>query len=325
MYNLKWVRFTIKTNSEAVEAITYVLSQIGIQGAEIEDPSDITTVMEKKEKTKEIEGVGWDYIDKKLLNNKDKDEVVIKAYLPEDARYEEKYIEIQEKINNIKRFLNIGRGTVQFEIINEEEWANSWKRYYKPFRVGKNIIIKPSWEPYELIRNNDIIIEMDPGMAFGTGTHETTSMCIELIEQYVNIDNSVLDIGCGSGILSIASAKLGAKNVIAVDLDCNAVKVAKENVIINNVQDKVQVYKGNLLESISEKADIVVSNIIADVIINLSQNITEYLNSKGIFIVSGIIKERLTDVKTAIANNGFVILKINNNKEWCAIAAKKRK
>lgn len=316
MNDLKWVRLTISTKSEAVEAISYALTNIGIPTIEIDDPNDIALTMEKKNKT------DWDYIDEELLKNKDADEVHIKAYLPEDTPYEEKIIQIQNSLNHIKQFLDIGKGTVKTDILHEEEWANSWKKYYKPLKIGKNILIKPSWEEYTPRDDDEVIIEMDPGMAFGTGTHETTSMCLELIEKYIAKGDVVFDIGCGSGILGIASAKLGASSVIGVDLDANAVKVAKNNVNSNNVQHIMKLYEGNLLDVIDQKADIVVANIIADVIIELSQSVLEFLKTNGLFIASGIIKERLQDVKEAMDKNGLDIIDLYEKGSWCALAAR---
>lgn len=312
---LKWVRFTISTKTEAVEAISYALTDIGIPSIEINDPKDITFTMENKNKT------DWDYIDDELLKEKDMEEVFIKAYLPEDSPYEEKLIQIQEKLNNIKEFLSIGKGTIEIETMDEEEWANSWKKYYKPIKIGKNIIIKPSWEEYVSKNEDEIIIEMDPGMAFGTGTHETTSMCMELLERFVDKDDMVFDIGCGSGILGITSSKLGASKVIGIDLDSNAVKVAKENVKRNNVDGIMKVYKGNLLDLVNEKADIVVANIIADVIIELSHSVFKVLKPNGIFIASGIIRERLSEVKESLNKNNFNIIDIYEKGEWCAVAS----
>jgi len=316
MNDLKWVRLTISTKSEAVEAISYALTNIGIPTIEIDDPNDIALTMEKKNKT------DWDYIDEELLKNKDADEVHIKAYLPEDTPYEEKIIQIQNSLNHIKQFLDIGKGTVKTDILHEEEWANSWKKYYKPLKIGKNILIKPSWEEYTPRDDDEVIIEMDPGMAFGTGTHETTSMCLELIEKYIAKGDVVFDIGCGSGILGIASAKLGASSVIGVDLDANAVKVAKNNVNSNNVQHIMKLYEGNLLDVIDQKADIVVANIIADVIIELSQSVLEFLKTNGLFIASGIIRERLQDVKEAMDKNGLDIIDLYEKGSWCALAAR---
>ncbi|WZL70462.1 50S ribosomal protein L11 methyltransferase [Defluviitalea saccharophila] len=316
MNDLKWVRLTISTKSEAVEAISYALTNIGIPTIEIDDPNDIALTMEKKNKT------DWDYIDEELLKNKDTDEVHIKAYLPEDTPYEEKIIQIQNSLNHIKQFLDIGKGTVKTDILHEEEWANSWKKYYKPLKIGKNILIKPSWEEYTPRDDDEVIIEMDPGMAFGTGTHETTSMCLELIEKYIAKGDVVFDIGCGSGILGIASAKLGASSVIGVDLDANAVKVAKNNVNSNNVQHIMKLYEGNLLDVIDQKADIVVANIIADVIIELSQSVLEFLKTNGLFIASGIIRERLQDVKEAMDKNGLDIIDLYEKGSWCALAAR---
>ncbi|WP_242860849.1 50S ribosomal protein L11 methyltransferase [Defluviitalea phaphyphila] len=312
---MKWVCISIKTKTEAVEAISYGLTEIGISSIEINDPKDITSIIKNKQKT------DWDYIDEDILKNKDMEEVLIKAYIPEDNPYEEKIIQIQEKLNNIKQFLDIGKGTIEIEKIDEERWVNSWKKYYKPIKIGKNIIIKPTWEEYIPKCKDEIIVEMDPGMAFGTGTHETTSMCIEALEQFISKGDIIFDIGCGSGILGISAAKLGAKKVIGVDLDPNAVKVAKNNVKLNKVDNIMKVYEGNLLDVITEKANIVVANIIADIIIEISKNVFKFLKPKGFFISSGIIKSRLSEVKETIINNNFDIINIYEKGEWCAIIA----
>jgi len=313
---LKWVRFTISTKSEAVEAIIYALNELKITGIEIEDPNDIATTMKNKIET------DWDYIDEELLKDRDMNEVLIKVYFPEHTAYGDKIIQIKEKLAHINEFLDIGKGTIQVETMEEEEWANSWKKYYKPIKIGKNIIIKPSWEQYDSLDDDEIIIEMDPGMAFGTGTHETTSMCIEFLEKFLDEGDVVFDIGCGSGILGITAAKLGAARVTGVDLDSNAVKVARDNVAFNGAEHIMEIYEGDLMEVINDKANILVANIIADVIIKLSSCVPKFLKHKGLFIASGIIKERLQEVEDAVINNGFDIIDIYEKGEWCAVAAK---
>ena len=173
-------------------------------------------------------------------------------------------------------------------------------------------------------KKGDIVIELDPGMAFGTGTHETTSMCIQLLEQYMTTNDIILDIGCGSGILSIVAGKLGAQKVIGVDIDPNAVKVARENVQMNQINEKVEIRQGDLLDVVQEKAHCIVANIIADVIIQLVKLVPEVLEPKGIFIASGIIQDRLEEVKEAIEKGPFTILQVVSKGEWAAIVAQRR-
>ena len=195
------------------------------------------------------------------------------------------------------------------------------KKYYKPTKVGKKIVVKPSWEDYEK-QEGDLIIELDPGMAFGTGTHETTSMCIRELENYVDETKTVFDIGCGSGILAIAAAELGAKEVVAGDLDEVAVKVSKENCEINNVSYKVVVKHGSLFEVVDSKADVIVANIIADIIKILAKDVSKFLKDDGVFISSGIILAKIDEVCQALEENGFEIVKVERLGEWSAIVSK---
>ena len=204
--------------------------------------------------------------------------------------------------------------------VDENDWAESWKKYYKPIRIGRRILIMPSWEE-DVSLENDIVIELDPGMAFGTGTHETTMMCTEALEDYVKPYSTVYDIGTGSGILGIVAAKLGATKVLGVDLDPVCVKVANENIEMNNVEDVVEIKNGDLLEVVEGKADIIVSNIIAEIIAGMTPDLKNYLNRGGIFITSGIIIEKISLVEKALIENGFKILEIKKLNSWACIIA----
>lgn len=188
--------------------------------------------------------------------------------------------------------LNAEENEITINTVDDEDFAETWKKYYKPIKIGNRILIKPSWEEYTL-DENDILIELDPGMAFGTGTHETTAMCTEALEKYVKPEDIVYDIGCGSGILSIVAAKLGAKKVVGVDLDELCVKVSNENIVLNHVKQIVEIKKGNLLDVVEGKANIIVSNIIAEIIASMTKDLKHYLVDNGIFITSGIIIEKI--------------------------------
>ena len=257
----------------------------------------------------------------------DPEDVTVSSYrsfanITSDHDLEDLTFTIQTRLKDIAQYLPIGAGTIEISVKNEDDWANAWKKYYKPFRLGEHIYIVPTWIEPEDVREDDIRITMDPGMAFGTGTHETTYMCIELLESLIQGGERLYDIGCGSGILGIASALCGADPVVCSDLDGNAVQVAKENVRMNQVEDKVRVFKGNLLEvdAFAEaKADIVVSNIIADVIIMLAPQIPSVLKEGGKYISSGIIRERLDDVKQALTDSGFTIEKVVEKGSWAAV------
>ena len=312
---MNYIQVAIETRTEAVDAISYLLMEQGVGGVEIEDPKDIT--MSTKSPT------SWDYLDESLTAG-DPNKVMIKVYFPEHMNHIEKIADIKVKLEAMRQYLDIGSGKITSLQVEEEEWANEWKKYYKLTPVGKNIMIKPTWEEYTPKRDDEIIIELDPGMAFGTGTHETTSMCMELLETRVKEDNVILDIGTGSGILGITAAKLGAQKVIGVDLDQTAVKVAKENVAKNNVSDKMDVKWGDLLEVVQDKGDIVVANIIADVIIPLSETVAQVMSDDGVFISSGIIEDRIDDVIEALEVN-FDIMQVERKGEWAAIVAKRKK
>ncbi|WP_446898746.1 50S ribosomal protein L11 methyltransferase [Clostridium sp. LBM24168] len=306
-----WMEISIETTSEAVEAISGILYNIGVIGISIEDPEDI----EFKRKSPE----DWDYFDNSLL--KVKDYTLIKAYFKKNENFEESLNYIKQSIDNLSEFnIDKGSGSVKVRKVNEEDWENNWKKYYKPTKVGRNIVIVPIWEKYEK-KDGDIIVKLDPGMAFGTGSHETTRMCIKQLEKHVNRDSTVFDIGTGSGILSITAAKLGANHVLGVDLDEVAVKSARENIKYNDVSD-IEIFHGNLMDVIHDRADIIVANIIADIIIPLSDQVKCFLNKNGIFISSGIIDGRQYEVIDKLKKCNFNIEEINKDGEWFCITAR---
>ncbi|MCP2240584.1 50S ribosomal protein L11 methyltransferase [Thermoanaerobacterium thermosaccharolyticum] len=307
---MKWLEVKVTTSVEAEEAITNIMHEIGAGGVVIEDPNDLKMLNDSE----------WDYVDPDMIVNTDK--VVISAYFPLMPNTIDKVSIIKDRIMGLKEYnLDIGDFTFETSEVDDDDWANSWKKYYKPFKIGKRVVIKPSWEDYKP-EENEIVVELDPGMAFGTGSHETTKMCIEFLEDYVKPNNVVFDVGCGTGILSIVSSKLGAKKVYAVDLDDVAIKVASLNVKLNNL-DNIEVLKSDLLHELTGKADLIVANIIADIIIKATYDIHEKLNENGIFISSGIIKDRKDDVLDAISKY-FDIIDIKEDGEWIAILSRKK-
>ncbi|HFL3852411.1 50S ribosomal protein L11 methyltransferase [Clostridioides difficile] len=312
-----WIEVTIKTTTEAVEPITNILYEQGAGGAVIEDPKDF--LFQKKNE------LDWDYVEEEVFKKNEEDDVLIKTYVSEEKNVMEFVETIKQKVLGLKDFgIDIGEGSVSLDQVNEADWANAWKAYYKPTKVGQRVVVKPTWEDYAM-QDGDLIIELDPGMAFGTGTHETTSMCIRELEKYVNKDSKVFDIGCGSGILAIAAAKLGAKEVVAVDLDEVAVKVAKENVLENKVEKSVSVMHGNLTDVIKDKADVIVANIIADIIKILAKDVQNFMKEDAIFISSGIILDKVEEVKESLIENGFEIVEVQKLGEWSAIVSKLKK
>ncbi|HDF2677035.1 TPA: 50S ribosomal protein L11 methyltransferase [Clostridioides difficile] len=312
-----WIEITIKTTTEAVEPITNILYEQGAGGAVIEEPKDF--LFQKKNE------LDWDYVEEEVFKKNEEDDVLIKTYVSEEKNVMEFVEIIKQKVLGLKDFgIDIGEGSVSLDQVNEADWANAWKAYYKPTKVGQRVVVKPTWEDYAM-QDGDLIIELDPGMAFGTGTHETTSMCIRELEKYVNKDSKVFDIGCGSGILAIAAAKLGAKEVVAVDLDEVAVKVAKENVLENKVEKSVSVMHGNLTDVIKDKADVIVANIIADIIKILAKDVQNFMKEDAIFISSGIILDKVEEVKESLIENGFEIVEVQKLGEWSAIVSKLKK
>ncbi|MEG0180862.1 MAG: 50S ribosomal protein L11 methyltransferase [Paraclostridium sp.] len=310
---MKWAEITIKTTTEAVEAITNILYEQNVGGVSIEDPKDF--------KFQKKHDYDWDFVEEEIFNS-GYDGVIIKTYITEERDVTDDINLIKEKIEGLKEFgIDVGEAIVELSQVDEEDWANEWKNYYKPTKIGEKIVVKPTWEEYEAA-DTDLIIELDPGMAFGTGTHETTSMCIRELEKYVKPESKVFDIGCGSGILGIAAAKLGAKDVLAVDLDEVAVKVSKENIELNKVEGSVRALHGNLMEVVTDKADIVVANIIADIIKLLAKDIKQFMKDDAIFISSGIIHAKVDEVKEALTENGLEIVHVESLGEWNAIVSK---
>jgi ribosomal protein L11 methyltransferase len=312
---MKWSEISIHTTHEAVEAISNILHEAGAGGVVIEDPHDL---MKERE-----DWFGEVY----ELNPDDYPEegVIIKAYLPVNSFLGETVEEIKQAINNLLLYdIDIGKNKITISEVNEEEWATAWKKYYNPVKISEKFTIVPTWEVYEPVSSDELIIELDPGMAFGTGTHPTTVMCIQALEKYVKPGDMVIDVGTGSGILSIAAAMLGAKSIRALDLDPVAVDSAKLNVKLNKVQHIVTVSQNNLLDYIDERANIIVANILAEIILRFVDDAYRLLEKDGYFIASGIIQAKKQEVKDGLTAAGFVIEETLVMEDWVAFIAKKR-
>lgn len=306
---MKWFEISIKTTQEAQDAITEMLTTVGAGGVAIEDPFEIRKQIEAAD--------SLDYADDEFMKNLG-DDVIIKAYFSGTLSIAELTVLIKEKLSFISQFLDIGKGFDVVKEVDDEDWATAWKKYYKPLHISEKVVIKPSWEEYQKVEG-EVVIELDPGMAFGTGTHETTRLCAQLIEKYIKPEDVVLDVGCGTGILAVIAAKLGAESVLAVDIDEIAVRVANENCEINNVNDVVKCKKAVLKDIEPFKNDIIVANIIANVIIDLSSIIPYYLKDNGFFITSGIIRERKDEVIEAYNKAGYVLKEVLEMGEWVAM------
>ncbi|AXI40152.1 MAG: 50S ribosomal protein L11 methyltransferase [Bacillaceae bacterium] len=311
---MKWSEISIHTTEEAVEPISNILHEAGAGGVVIEDPYDL--IKEREDQYGEIYQLDpEDYPD---------EGVIIKAYLPVNSFLGETVEGIKERINNLLLYdIDLGRNHITISEVNEEEWATAWKKYYRPVKVSKKFTIVPTWELYEPAHTDELIIELDPGMAFGTGTHPTTVLCIQALEKKVQKGNIVIDVGTGSGVLSIASALLGADKVIALDLDPVAVDSARLNVKLNKVQHLVQVKQNNLLDDIDVKANVIVANILAEVILRFVRDAHERLENGGYFITSGIIQNKKHEVEQALIEAGFTIEETMTMEDWVAFIAKK--
>jgi len=313
---MQWTEVQITTTLEAEDAVVDLFYESGAQGVAIEDYGNLQLI--QKDPT-------VNYIDESILNT-DPNQSIIRGYFNETLNCDACVHQLLEGIKKLPTYgLNPGSCEMAIKTIQEEDWANSWKEYYKPTKIGKQIVIKPTWEPYTP-KADEIVINMDPGMAFGTGTHETTQLCVIELEKYVKPDTEVIDIGCGTGILSIIAAELHAKKVIGVDLDPVAVHVAKENMALNKLSNHIEILEGNLMDVLPEdqKADLVVANILAAAIVALTPAAKTCLKPGGIFISSGIITEFVQDVLEALEAADFTIKSIHQMGEWhCVVAEKK--
>ena len=303
---MKYLQIDIETNKEDIEPLTGFLLTRGITDTVIEDPDDLENLLNKKEEYE------WDYVSPEVMDLKDKTPKVT-FYLGdgEEENAEELVKAIKEKFPQV---------SVRVTAEDDSQWKDKWKEFFKPARITDCQVVKPRWETYQAALGEKVI-EIDPGMAFGTGTHETTSLCLKMIEKYMNTGDKVLDVGCGSGILSIGAALLGASEVLAVDIDPEAVKVSGENVALNNCQEKVSVQYGNLVDGIDFKANIVAANLMADLVMTLSSHVARHMTADGTYISSGILIEKEEQVAKVISDCGFVIKEIMEDGMWCAIAA----
>lgn len=311
---MKWTEISIHTTNEAIEPISHILHEAGASGVVIEDPFDLTK--EREDKFGEIY----------QLNPDDYPEegVIMKAYLPVNSFLGETVEGIKEAINNLLLFdIDLGLNNISISEVNEEEWATAWKKYYNPVKISERFTIVPTWETYEPVSSDEKIIELDPGMAFGTGTHPTTVLCIQAIERTVKPEDRVIDVGTGSGVLSIAAAMLDAKEVLALDLDEVAVESAKLNIKLNKVHPSVTVKQNNLLNNVEGPVNVVVANILAEVIVRFTDDVYRVLENGGTFISSGIISIKKQEVKDALIKSGFKIEETMMMEDWVAFIAKK--
>lgn len=318
---MKWKKFTLTTTTEAVDLISCGFDEIGIEGIEIEDNIPLTE--------KETKGM---FID--ILPELPPDEGIAKVsfYLDDDADVPGMLEKVNEALEELKMFTDLGACTIEASETEDKDWINNWKQYFKPFTVD-DILIKPTWETIPEEHKDKLLIQIDPGTAFGTGMHETTQLCIRQLRKYTGSDTKVLDVGTGSGILGITALKLGAKEVFGTDLDENAITAVGENLEANGIPAGLfTVLQGNIIDDKEvqdaagyEYYDVAVANILADVIIMLQKEIPVHIKKGGIFITSGIINMKEEAVKEAFAaNSAFEIIEVTYQGEWVSITARKK-
>lgn len=311
---MKYYEVKIYTNSEGIEPVSGVLEMIGQETFVIEDVSVVDEFLEKKNV------YDWDYVDASVLEKK---ESSLTLYVePEEAG--ETIAMIRRAVADLKQRSGelYGRLSVEETLVDDASWKDNWKEYFKLAKITENIVIRPEWEEYTP-EAGEKIITINPGMAFGTGTHPTTGMCIQLLEKYIRSPQEVvLDLGCGSGILSVAAVLCGVGSVEAVDLDPNAVTASMENIEKNGMSDRITVREGDVTKGLGLQADLIVANLVAELIVMLAPDIRQHLKGRKIFIASGILNEKEQMVTTALEEEGFEILEIRESDDWSAIACR---
>lgn len=319
---MKYVKVAVKTTTEAVDLVSNLFDDLGIEGVQIEDNIPLS-----EEDKKAM------FIDILPELKPDDGSAVVSSYIdPETTTINELVKQIEEGLEELSFFVNVGDKKVITEETDDKDWLNNWKEFFKPFRVADDIVIKPTWEKLEEVKENDLVIEIDPGTAFGTGSHETTRLCILGLRKYITSETKLLDVGCGSGILSIIGLKLGAKYATGTDIDPAALTATYENVEVNHIEkEQFQAIAGNIIEDTKmqeeinvSQYDIVVANILADVIIPLSKTLKDLMRPGAIFISSGIIDMKKAEVEEAILANDFEILEVNEMGDWVSFVARKK-
>ncbi|MBO4982466.1 MAG: 50S ribosomal protein L11 methyltransferase [Clostridia bacterium] len=302
----KWIQIKVTVKNDKLNDLVAIMSMIS-NGLQIEDYSDIEDRI--------LDGVYGDLIDESVLNA-DRTIASVSVYVPDDKPMQDYTMFIKERLS-----ASDIENKIELISLCEEDWADSWKQYYKPIEIGNRLVVVPMWEKYDA-KPNQVIVKMDPGMAFGTGTHETTRLCATLLEKYITDESTMLDVGCGSGILAICASKLGAKECYAYDIDPVAVKVAKENVKDNDCNN-IECGVSDLLKGVKNgKYDVITANIVADIIIRLLPDIGKFMHKDTVLVISGIIDERCADVYKSINENSFVITEEIHENGWCAISLK---
>lgn len=311
---MQWIEVNVQVTHEAVEVVADILTAAGTSGVAIEDPQLINNLRNSGT---------WELCD--IPEQENTEIVTVSAYYADDEKLQDRLKQIENELAAVEERIGSFRfGNIRFRSLSEKDWANEWKQYFHVTHVGESLVIKPSWEEYTP-KEGEYVIKIDPGMAFGTGTHHTTNMCMARLEKVLPANAEVFDVGTGSGILAIAAALLGAKSVKAVDIDAVAVRVARENIADNGLEDKIEVKEGDLLRGTEGQADVIIANIIADIIIMLLKDIPGKLKDDGIFLASGIISDRRADVEAAAAEVGMKVDHVDEKGGWVVMQMSKVK
>ena len=314
---MNWTEVKIYTTTTGIDPLTGSMLDLGLQGFMIEDAQDFDEFLHDTTPR-------WDYVDQAVMEKMKDCETCVTIYVADNPQGMEELMQVRQILARLKAQDPDGKyGRLELEMkdVDEEDWSNAWKKYYHPVQVGEHLVVCPSWEAYDR-KPDEVVLTLNPGMAFGTGTHDTTRLCMELLEKYITPQDTVLDVGCGSGILAITAALLGANKIIGCDIDEVAVKVAGENAALNGVQDRIAFHQGDLTSQVEGSFQIICANIVADVIIRLSEDAGRYLAKDGIFITSGIIDTREQDVLNALEQNGFQVIERRTSGGWVALACK---
>jgi ribosomal protein L11 methyltransferase len=313
---MDFTAITIYTTHAGIEPVTGRLYNLGINGVEIVDKEDFDEFVTTNTPN-------WDFVDEELVC-KMSGETKVKAYTANNASGAETLQYIRDSIAQLKHYDSegvFGRLEIELSSTSEEDWANNWKQYYKPTHIGKRVVIVPEWESYEA-QGNEAVVKMNPGAAFGTGTHETTQLCLELIEEFVTKGTVLLDVGTGSGILAVTALALGAKSAVGIDIDELAAKVALENAALNGVDGSFDARRGDLAQGVSGKFNLITANIVADVIMRLAPDVPRHLTDGGIFVASGIIDTREEEVTEALQEHGLHAFETKHERGWVALACR---
>ena len=314
---MNWTEVKIYTTTAGIDPLTGSMLDLGLQGFMIEDAQDFDEFLHDTTPH-------WDYVDQAVMEKMKDCETCVTIYVADNPQGMEELMQVRQILARLKaQDLDGKYGRLELEMkdVDEEDWSNAWKKYYHPVQVGEHLVVCPSWKAYDR-KPDEVVLTLNPGMAFGTGTHDTTRLCMELLEKYITPQDTVLDVGCGSGILAITAALLGANKIIGCDIDEVAVKVAGENAALNGVQDRIAFHQGDLTSQVEGSFQIICANIVADVIIRLSEDAGRYLAKDGIFITSGIIDTREQDVLNALEQNGFQVIERRTSGGWVALTCK---